>query len=257
MYSIFLSPFPTVFDLYIALSHKTDQYLHTSFHIILLVIRKHWKCQDQSSSTGIVAPSQMKRRLWWKVLIKRLPSLKENKFQTWMLEASLLCHRLMQLSISDMVACALDESCNAADFECCLVQVKESYWSTATSRSTWRSSTGIQQPDLSKKARLCKHPLILGASRPLGHALNQFFLYPPPSPFLLLPQKTTPSQTSSSISASVWKDESQVVIVTDQLTMHICNITVAADKDWSEEGGRRRMLKEVLSDSGACAFRLM
>ncbi len=103
IYSIFLSPFQTMCDLYIALSHKTDQYLHTSFHIILLVSRKHWKCQDQSSSTGIVAPSQMKRRLWWKVLIKTLPSLKEYKFQTWMLEASLLCHRLKQLSISDMV----------------------------------------------------------------------------------------------------------------------------------------------------------
>lgn len=148
------------------------------------------------------------------------------------------------------MAPVLDESCNATEFECGLVQVKESYWSTATSRSTWRSSTGIQQPDLSKKAWLCKHPLTLGASRPLGHAQSSqsfCFLYSSPVLFFCYP-KNTPSPTSSSISTSVWKeDESQVVIVTDHLTMHICNISVAADKDWSEEGGRRRNEENVES----------
>lgn len=144
------------------------------------------------------------------------------------------------------MARALDESCNAAEFECCLVQVKESYWSSATSRSTWRSSAGIRQPDLSKKARLCKHPLIFGASQtpPFGHAQHP----PPPQVLFFCYPKNTPSPISSAISASVWKeDESQVVIVTDHLTMHICNISVAADKDWSEEGGRRRSEENVES----------
>lgn len=147
-----------------------------------------------------------------------------------------------------LVARALEESCNAAQFEWCLVQVKESYWSAATSRSTWRSSTGILQPDLSKKARLCKHPLILGASCSLGHAQSaRASFLRPPLIFFCYPTNT-PSRTSSSISASLWKwDESQVVIVTAHLTMHICNISVADDKDWSEEGNRRRSGENVES----------
>lgn len=94
--------------------------------------------------------------------------------------------------------------------------------------------------------------------------LHLLFLRPPLI-FFCYPENT-PFRTSSYISASDWKgDECQVVIVTAHLTMHICNISVAADKDCLEEGGRRRrgecwkcycqIVERVLSGSWRCRYK--
>jgi len=49
---------------------------------------------------------------------------------------------------------------------------------------------GFSSLTFPKKAQLCKHPLILGASRSLGHAQSAPSSFLAPSPhFLLLPQE--------------------------------------------------------------------